>query len=113
MSVSCSTAIALTLVQAGQASPQQLLLHEIFKQLLAVQRDHRDTLQVGAVQPLVERDVALQQLEVVIGADAQQHAARLLAQVTARAGVQRDALHSGRSPVAYASRPRYVGYASR
>jgi hypothetical protein len=72
------------------------LVHEVVEQLLAVERNDRDSLQVAAQQLVVAFDVDL--LERV--ADAQQRGARVVAQVAARAPVEDEAAQSPRSPLA-------------
>jgi hypothetical protein len=71
------------------------LVHEVVEQLLAVERDDRDSFQVAAQQIVVGLDVDL--LERV--ADALQHGARVVAQVAAGPAVE-DERQSPRSPLA-------------
>jgi hypothetical protein len=71
------------------------LVDEEVRQLLTVERDHRDPLQVAAQEVVVGVDVDL--LERV--ADALEGRAGVVAQVAARAGVE-DERHTSRSPLA-------------
>jgi hypothetical protein len=79
-----------------QSSAQGGLVHEVVEQLLAVERNHRYSLQVAAQQLVVGLDVDL--LEWV--ADALQRSARVVAQVAARPAVQDEGAQSPRSPLA-------------
>ena len=92
---------------SSEPAPQSLFVDREVEELLAVERDHRNALQVGAQQPLVALDVELDELEGLLAADALEHDARVVAQMAARTPVERDDAHrSGPSPVAYTSSPR-------
>ena len=52
-----------TLRGAPQPLSERILVDEVVEQLFAVQRDHRDPLEVGPVQRLVGRYVNLEDLE--------------------------------------------------
>ena len=78
-----------------EAGAQGDLVHEVVEQLLAVERDDRDSLEVAAQQLVVGLDVDL--LERV--ADSLQRGARVVAEVAALAAVE-DEGQSPRSPLA-------------
>jgi hypothetical protein len=79
-----------------QSSAQGGLVHEVVEQLLAVERNHRYSLQVAAQQLVVALDVDL--LEWV--ADPLQRGARVVAEMAARPAVQNEGAQSPRSPLA-------------
>ena len=79
-----------------QSGAQGGLVDEVVEQLLAVERDHRDPLQVAAQEVVVGLDVDL--FERV--ADALQDDACVVAQVAARAPVEDQSAQSARSPLA-------------
>jgi hypothetical protein len=79
-----------------QSSAQGGLVDEEVEELLAVQRDHRDPLQISAQQGVVGLDVDLR-----VGVpDAVQCGAGVVAEVASRAAVEDEVAQSGRSPLA-------------
>jgi hypothetical protein len=67
---------------------------------MAVQQDHRDALEVCAMQDLIAADVELLELELELGLEAFEDLDRVVAQMTIRMRVHGHHAHSGRSPVA-------------
>ena len=86
---------------SSEPVPQNRLIDREVEQLLAVERDHRNPLEVGAQQRVVALDVSLEQLERLLGAHPLEHRARVVAQAAPGAAVEHDDAHrSGPSPVA-------------
>ena len=71
----------------SQPQRQVRCVDEEVVQLLAVERDHRDALEVARVQLVVGLDVDVVEREVLLTAQSPQHVARLVAEVAARAPV--------------------------
>jgi hypothetical protein len=79
---SLKTIGAVTLEDGRETLPQNVLLHEIFKELLPIERDDGDTLEIRSMESIVGGDVKLAQLEGKVGGDTGERVARLDAEVT-------------------------------
>ena len=79
-----------------QPRGERRLVHEVVRDVLAVEADDGDPLEVGGVQRVVGFDVHLVDLEVGVRPEFLERRAGVVAQVAAGAGVERDGLHRTR-----------------
>jgi hypothetical protein len=85
---SLKTIGAVTLEDGCQTLPQNVLLHEIFEDLLAVERDDGDTLEIRSVEGVIGGDVELAQLKGDVGGDTSERVAGVDAEVTVGLGIE-------------------------
>jgi hypothetical protein len=78
----------VTLEDGRETLPQNVLLHEIFEELLAVKRDDGDTLEIRSMETIVGSDVKLAQLEGNVSGNAGERAPGFDAEVTVGLGIE-------------------------
>jgi hypothetical protein len=78
----------VTLEDGCETLPQNVLLHEIFEELLAVERDDGDAIEIRSMETIVGGDVKLAQFEGNVGDNAGERVSGIDAEVTVGLGIE-------------------------
>jgi hypothetical protein len=78
----------VTLEDGRETLPQNMLLHEIFEELLPIERNDGDTLEIRSMESVVGGDVELAQLEGNVCGDTGERVASVDAEMTVGLGIE-------------------------